>query len=211
MRLVLLGPPGAGKGTQAARMEAAYGLPHVATGDIFRQAIKEETELGKKAKEYIDQGKLVPDKIVVGIVEERLSEDDCQEGFILDGFPRTIEQAEALADLVDLDTVLNIKVGDEEVVNRLSGRRVCKECGATFHLEYNQPQKKGLCDECGADLYQRDDDKPETIKERLKVYYDQTAPLINYYKDRNLLQSVNGEQNLDQVFADISQILEELE
>ncbi|AGB40221.1 adenylate kinase family protein [Halobacteroides halobius DSM 5150] len=211
MRLVLLGPPGAGKGTQAARIEAAYNLPHIATGDIFRRAINNKTALGVKAKEYIDQGKLVPDEIVVGIVEERLNNGDCQDGFILDGFPRTIEQAEALSALdFDLDVVLNIQVSEEEVINRLSGRRVCQECGATFHLEYNPPSEARICDECGGDLYQRDDDTPATIKERLDVYNNQTAPLIKYYQERDLLTSINGEQSLDNVFADISEVLEEL-
>lgn len=211
MRLVLLGPPGAGKGTQAARLEAAYDLPHIATGDIFRQAMKNETELGQKAKEYIDQGQLVPDEIVVGIVEERLQEEDCQAGFILDGFPRTIEQAEALAELdFSLDAVLNIEVSDQEVINRLSGRRVCEDCGATFHLEYDPPEKDMSCDQCGGELYQREDDTPETIKERLEVYQEQTAPLVDYYQDRDLLYSVTGEQDLEQVFAEITAILEEL-
>ncbi len=213
MYLVLLGPPGAGKGTQAARLKAAYNLPHIATGDIFRRAIKEKTTLGKKAKDYIDQGKLVPDKVTVGIVRERLAESDCKDGFILDGFPRTVKQADALTEMLkglkyNLDAVVNIKVGDEEVINRLSGRRICQDCGASFHLRFNSPQREGICDECGGELYQRKDDSPETVKERLQVYSRQTAPLINYYKNLSLLVDINGEQSLDDVFEEIKEKLD---
>ena len=215
MRLLLLGPPGAGKGTQAARLEAAYDLPHISTGDIFRKAIKEETELGKKAKEYMDQGKLVPDEVTNGIVKERLAEPDCQTGFILDGFPRTVNQAEALSQILtdldySLDAAVNIKVSDEEVVNRLSGRRICSDCGATYHVDFKPPQEEGICDECGGELYQRDDDTPETIKERLEVYYDQTEAVVDYYEQQDLLLEIDGEQDLDEVFAAIKENLEQI-
>ncbi|MGM0501340.1 MAG: adenylate kinase [Bacillota bacterium] len=215
MKLVLLGPPGAGKGTQAARLKAAYDLPHISTGDIFRAAIKGETELGKKAKEYLDQGKLVPDEVTNGIVKERLAQSDCEAGFILDGFPRTINQAEALDQIMSdldysLDAALNIEVSDEVVINRLSGRRICSECGATYHVDFNPPQEEGICDECGGELYQRDDDTPETIKERLEVYYNQTAEVVDYYQDQDLLLTVDGEQGLDEVFADIKENLTQI-
>ncbi|MCK8817555.1 adenylate kinase [Natroniella sulfidigena] len=216
MHLLLVGPPGAGKGTQAKRLAKKYSIPHVATGDIFREAIKNETPLGKKAKEYIDQGKLVPDEVTVGMVEERLSRDDCQKGIILDGFPRSVDQANALSDILQdlelaLDAVVNIDVGDEEVINRLSGRRVCSECGASFHVEFNPPQDAGVCDECGGELYQRDDDNPETIKERLVVYSEQTSPLIEYYQERDLLLVIDGETTPEQVFERIEKELDALE
>ncbi len=213
MYFVLVGPPGAGKGTQAARIEAKYQIPHIATGDIFRREIKNETDLGKKAKSYIDQGDLVPDAVTIGMVEKRLNESDCKEGFILDGFPRTINQADALSEImtelnISLDAVLNIKVGNEEVVKRLSQRRICSECGATYHLEFNPPAQKDVCDKCSGELYQRDDDQEETIKERLRVYQEKTAPLIKYYQDRELLKLIDGEQDFDQVFAQIEKIIE---
>ncbi|MBM7624002.1 adenylate kinase [Sporohalobacter salinus] len=212
MHIILVGPPGAGKGTQAANLVDEFGVPHIATGDIFRSAIKNKTQLGKKAKEYIDQGQLVPDEVTIGIVEERLSEDDCQEGFILDGFPRTVTQADALNDIladlnIKLDTVLNIEVSEEEVVRRLSGRRICSECGASYHLEFNPPQDKNICDKCSGELYQREDDEPETIKERLEVYKEQTEPLINYYKEKGILKSINGEAVPQEVFTRIKQEL----
>jgi adenylate kinase len=208
----LIGPPGAGKGTQAANLVEQFEIPHIATGDIFRNAIKDETPLGRKAKEYIDQGKLDPDEVTIGIVENRLSEDDCQKGFILDGFPRTVVQADALTEIllnlgIELDTVLNIKVSDKEVINRLSGRRVCSECGATYHVDFNPPTEEGVCDKCEGELYQRDDDQPETIKERLNVYKEQTEPLIDYYQERDVLKNVDGEGNLDEVFAKIKQVM----
>ncbi|SJZ98795.1 adenylate kinase [Selenihalanaerobacter shriftii] len=210
MHIILVGPPGAGKGTQAANLVEEFSIPHIATGDIFRSAIKNETPLGKTAKEYIDQGKLVPDEVTIGIVEERLSEGDCQEGFILDGFPRTVAQADALQDIlekldVDLDNVLNIKVSEDEVIRRLSGRRICSDCGASYHVDFNPPKDEDTCDKCDGDLYQREDDKPETIKERLSVYKEQTEPLINYYKDLGLLKNINGEASLEEVFNNIKQ------
>ena len=215
MKLVLLGPPGAGKGTQAARLEEAYDVPHISTGDIFRKAIKEETELGQKAKQYLDQGKLVPDEVTNGIVKERLAQSDCEEGFILDGFPRTVNQAEALSQILndldyELDAAVNITVSDDEVVKRLSGRRICDDCGATYHVDFNPPQEEGVCDQCGGELYQRDDDTPDTIKERLEVYYDKTAAVVDYYKDKDRLVTINGEQGLDEVFAAIKENLTEI-
>jgi adenylate kinase len=213
MQLILLGPPGAGKGTQAARIEAEYGLPQVATGDMLREAVKQETELGRKAKQYMDQGQLVPDEVVIGIVKERLAQEDCREGFVLDGFPRTVEQARSLTEILSdldckLDAVLNIEVSEEEVVHRLSARRVCKDCGATYHLEYDPPATEGVCDKCGGELYQREDDTPVTIKERLKVYHEKTAPLIDYYRQRDLLKTIDGEAEVEVVFQKISEVLE---
>ncbi|MCK8824367.1 adenylate kinase [Fuchsiella alkaliacetigena] len=211
MHIILVGPPGAGKGTQAAKLVEEFEVPHIATGDIFRSAIKNKTPLGKKAKQFIDQGKLVPDEVTIGIVRERLAEDDCQKGFILDGFPRTIAQADALQDIladldIELDAVLNIKVSEEEVVRRLSGRRVC-ECGASYHIEFNPPEEDNACDGCGAELYQREDDQPETIKERVAVYKEQTSPLISYYQDLNLLKEIEGEAGFEEVFNNIKQAL----
>ncbi len=213
MYFVLLGPPGAGKGTQAARIEAKYQIPHIATGDIFRREIKNETALGKKAKSYIDQGDLVPDEVTIGMVKKRLNESDCKDGFILDGFPRTINQADALTKImselnISLDAVLNIKVAKTEVIKRLSQRRICSECGATYHLEFDPPAKEEICDKCSGELYQRDDDQAETIKERLKVYQEKTAPLIDYYQKKEILKLVDGEQDFDKVFAQIKEIIE---
>ncbi|OCL27819.1 adenylate kinase [Orenia metallireducens] len=215
MNLVLVGPPGAGKGTQAARLEEAYEIPHISTGDMFRKAIKEETELGKKTKEYMDQGKLVPDEVTIGIVRERLSQKDCQQGFILDGFPRTVNQADALNSILadmntSLDAVINIKVSDAEVIDRLSGRRICKSCGASYHVKFNPPKVAGVCNECEGELYQREDDNPNTIQQRLDVYSEQTSPLINYYRESNLLKTINGEDSLDNVFFEIKDLLDNI-
>ncbi len=208
MRLVLLGPPGSGKGTQAQRLVERYKIPQISTGDIFRQAVRDQTELGKRAKEYMDRGELVPDEVVVGMVEERLGQSDCKNGFILDGFPRTIAQAEALDKLLagkgeKLDAVLEISVPDEEVVKRLSGRRTCRQCGAMYHIEFNPPKEPGKCDKCGGELYQRDDDKEEVIKSRLQVYHSQTAPLIEYYQKEGLLKKIDGLGGIEEVFARI--------
>lgn len=212
MRLIFLGPPGAGKGTQAEKISKEFELPHVSTGDIFRKALKEGTELGLKAKNYMDKGLLVPDDVVVAIVEERLKQEDCEKGFILDGFPRTVPQAEALDMSMkalnrSIDHVINISVSKEELIERLTGRRVCSKCGATFHLKYNAPKEEGICDVCGGELIQRDDDKIETVNERLNVYNEQTQPLIEYYKQKKLLRTVDGEKGIDKVFEEISEIL----
>jgi len=212
MRIVLLGPPGAGKGTQAAKLVEKYDIPHISTGDIFRKHLKEKTKLGLKAKEYMDKGLLVPDELVVDIVKERLMEDDCKKGFLLDGFPRTVEQADALEDELKkqnlkLDGVINIEVRDEIIIDRLTGRLVCKKCGATFHEKFNKPKQEGICDICGGELYTRDDDKVETVKNRLDVYKNQTQPLIDYYAQKGILKTINGEADTDMVFARICEVL----
>ncbi|HHX77908.1 MAG TPA: adenylate kinase [Firmicutes bacterium] len=215
MRLVLMGPPGAGKGTQAEGLTKAYKITHISTGDMFRAAIKEGTDLGLKAKEYMDKGQLVPDDIVVGIVAERLREE-CEKGFLLDGFPRTLEQAKALETRLGdmgscLDAVINIDVPDKELIERLTGRRVCRECGTSYHLKFNPPQVRNICDNCGGELYQRVDDTIETVKERLEVYSRQTQPLIDYYREKGLLLNVDGTQEIAAVLKDIKAGLENLE
>ncbi|SHH55959.1 Adenylate kinase [Caloranaerobacter azorensis DSM 13643] len=208
MRLILLGPPGAGKGTQASGIVKKYNIPHISTGDIFRKNIKEGTELGKKAKEYIDKGLLVPDDIVVAIVKDRLTESDCKDGFLLDGFPRTVAQADALETELknlnmQLDKVINIEVDKEALIERAVGRRICKECGATYHIKFNPPKQEGICDICGGELYQRKDDTVETVTKRIEVYLEQTKPLIDYYKDKGILANIDGMQDIDKVFEDI--------
>lgn len=208
MRVVLIGAPGAGKGTQADEMSRRLEVPHISTGDIFRAAIKAGTDMGKVAEKYISEGHLVPDEITLGIIEDRLKEDDCKNGFILDGFPRTIAQAEGLADyLADegtvLDAVININVDMDSLLDRLAGRRVCKRCGASYHLKYNPPLREGVCDACGGELYQRKDDAKETIEKRLDVHLKSTKPLIDYYGQRNLLHEVNGNQPIETVLSDI--------
>lgn len=212
MRLILLGPPGAGKGTQASGIVKKYNIPHISTGDIFRKNIKEGTELGKKAKDYMDKGLLVPDDLVVAIVKDRLTEDDCKEGFLLDGFPRTVAQADALNNELKnldckLDNVLNIQVEKDELVQRITGRRICKECGATYHVKYNPPKADGICDKCGGELYQREDDTVDTVTKRIEVYFNQTSPLIDYYTKKDILININGEQGIDEVFEDIVKAL----
>ncbi|MCX7914433.1 MAG: adenylate kinase, partial [Thermodesulfovibrionales bacterium] len=201
MRFILLGAPGAGKGTQAVMLAEKYNVPHISTGDIFRGNIKNGTELGKKAKEYIDKGMLVPDEVTVGIVKDRIQQDDCNKGFILDGFPRTIPQAEyldmALQEMdVELDAVLNIYVPEENIIKRMSGRRVCPVCGMSFHIHFNPPKNEGKC-VCGADLIQREDDKEETVISRLKTYHEQTEPLIEYYKGKGKLITVVGQEKIE--------------
>lgn len=208
MRIILLGPPGAGKGTQASGIVEKYRVPHISTGDIFRKNIKEGTDLGKKAKEYMDKGLLVPDELVVEIVKSRLLEEDCTDGFLLDGFPRTVVQAEALDKVLceanmNLDKVINIEVDKSILVNRAIGRRICKECGATFHIEFNSPKTEGKCDVCGGELYQRADDNEETVSKRIQVYLDETKPLIDYYSKKGIIFTINGQQDIKKVFADI--------
>lgn len=208
MRLILLGPPGAGKGTQASGIIEKYQIPHISTGDIFRKNIKEGTELGQKAKDYMDQGLLVPDELVVAIVEDRLKEDDCKDGFLLDGFPRTEKQAEALDGSlsqmgVAMDKVINVSVDKNVLVERAVGRRICKDCGATYHIQFNPTSKDGVCDKCGGPLYQRADDNEETVTKRIEVYLNETQPLIDYYKARNILVTIDGQQDIHKVFEDI--------
>ena len=206
MRAILLGPPGCGKGTQAKILIDTYSIPQIATGDILREALKKGTPLGKQAQSYMDKGQLVPDDLVIQIIEERLKQDDCAGGFILDGFPRTIAQAEALdktltAMGLTLEHVFNIEVGDDELIKRLTGRRICKSCGASYHTIFNPPQKEGRCDTCQGELYQRDDDKEETIRNRLTVYQDQTAPLITFYHEKKILSSIDGVGSIEQITA----------
>ncbi|MCR5273473.1 MAG: adenylate kinase [Lachnospiraceae bacterium] len=214
MKIIMLGAPGAGKGTQAKMIAEKYCIPHISTGDIFRANIKNGTELGKKAKEFMDKGLLVPDELTCDLVVDRIAKDDCKNGFILDGFPRTIPQAEALdAALVKnnekMDYAIDVDVPDENIVNRMGGRRACLNCGATYHVVFNPTKVEGKCDNCGSDTVLRDDDKPETVQNRLKVYHDQTQPLIEYYNKQNILKSVDGTQSMDKVFSDITAILGE--
>lgn len=212
MKLIMLGAPGAGKGTQAKKISAKYGIPHISTGDIFRANIKGGTKLGMKAKAFMDQGQLVPDEITIGMLLDRIKEEDCVKGYVLDGFPRTIPQAEsltrALTELGDkIDYAVNVDVPDENIINRMSGRRACLGCGQTYHVVYNAPKKEDVCDACGEGLVLRDDDKPETVKKRLDVYHEQTQPLIDYYKNAGVLAEVDGTQDLEKVFQDIVKVL----
>ena len=212
MKIIMLGAPGAGKGTQAKRIAEKYSIPHISTGDIFRANIKNGTELGKKAKEYMDQGLLVPDELTVNLVIARVSNDDCKNGYVLDGFPRTIPQAEALDKALEargekIEFAVNVEVPDENIVNRMGGRRACLSCGATYHTEFIKPKVDGICDTCGAELVLRDDDKPETVQKRLNVYHEQTQPLIDYYQNKGVLAEVDGTKIMDDVFADIVKVL----
>lgn len=214
MKIIMLGAPGAGKGTQAKKIAAKYDIPHISTGDIFRANIKNGTELGNKAKTYMDQGLLVPDELVVDLVVDRVQQDDCKNGYVLDGFPRTIPQAnvldEALTKLGDkIDYAVNVDVPDDNIINRMGGRRACVACGATYHIVYNAPKTEGICDVCGKELIIRDDDQPETVKNRLKVYHDQTQPLIDFYEGKGVLKSVDGTADMKDVFAAIVEILGE--
>lgn len=213
MKIIMLGAPGAGKGTQAKRIAAKYGIPHISTGDIFRANIKNGTELGKKAKEYMDQGLLVPDELVVDLVIDRFKQPDCEKGYVLDGFPRTIPQAKALDEALAkngdaVQYAIDVDVPDEEIVTRMSGRRACVNCGGTYHIVTIPPKQEGICDTCSAALVLRDDDQPETVKKRLSVYHDQTQPLIDYYQAKGILKSVDGTKIMDVIFDQIVEILE---
>ncbi|MDG3044780.1 adenylate kinase [Bacillus sp. B6(2022)] len=212
MNLVLMGLPGAGKGTQAERIVDDYGIPHISTGDMFRAAMKEETQLGLEAKSFIDKGELVPDEVTIGIVRERLGKNDCEQGFLLDGFPRTVAQAEALEDILKdlgrtIDYVINIKVDKDALMERLTGRRICKDCGATYHLVFNPPAKENVCDKCGGELYQRADDNAETVSTRLEVNLKQTEPLLNFYSEKGYLANIDGAKHINDVYADIKDLL----
>lgn len=213
MKIVMLGAPGAGKGTQAKMLADRYGIPHISTGDIFRYNIKNGTALGMEAKTYMDQGKLVPDELTVRILLDRVAGEDCRDGYVLDGFPRTIPQAEVLAAELEkmsdrIDYAVNVDVPDENIVRRMGGRRACLSCGATYHVEYAKPAADGICDRCGGELVLRDDDRPETVKSRLAVYHEQTQPLIDYYEKAGVLRTVDGTQDIQVVFDDIVRILE---
>ena len=212
MKIIMLGAPGAGKGTQAKMIADKYGVPHISTGDIFRANIKNGTELGMEAKKYMDQGLLVPDELTVRILLNRVAQDDCKNGYVLDGFPRTIPQAEVLdSELTKLgdhiDYAINVDVPDENIVKRMSGRRACLTCGTTYHIEHVPPKKEGICDVCGSELVLRDDDKPETVKNRLNVYHEQTQPLIDFYTEKGVLKTVDGTVPMEEVFAAITAIL----
>jgi len=214
MKIIMLGAPGAGKGTQAKQIAAKYEIPHISTGDIFRANIKNGTELGMKAKAYMDQGALVPDELTCDLVMDRIAQDDCERGFVLDGFPRTIPQAEALTNALNkigqsMDYAIDVDVPDENIVNRMSGRRACVNCGATYHIVFNPTKIDGVCDTCGDKIVLRNDDKPETVQNRLSVYHEQTQPLIDYYREQKILKSVDGTKPMDEVFSDIVAILGE--
>lgn len=212
MNIVLMGLPGAGKGTQAEKIMDRFQIPHISTGDMFRSAIKEGTKMGLEAKSYMDKGLLVPDEVVIGIVKERLSKGDSNNGFLLDGFPRTVEQAEALDDLLNqsdkkIDSVVNIEVDKDLLLKRLTGRRICRDCGATYHMVFNPPKQEGVCDKCGGELYQRDDDREETVATRLEVNIKQSEPLLKYYQEKNALMTIDGNLDIDEVFSSIEKIL----
>ena len=212
LKIIMLGAPGAGKGTQAKKIAAKYSIPHISTGDIFRANIKNNTELGQKAKTYMDKGELVPDALVVDLIMDRFKEPDCANGYVLDGFPRTIPQAEALdkalnAQNESVDYAINVEVPDENIINRMSGRRACVGCGATYHIQFNPTKVEGVCDVCGEKLILRDDDKPETVKNRLSVYHEQTQPLIDYYAKKSILAEVYGTKDMEDVFNAIVEIL----
>ncbi|MCD8918675.1 adenylate kinase [Staphylococcus gallinarum] len=215
MNIILMGLPGAGKGTQASEIVKKFPIPHISTGDMFRKAIKDETDLGKEAKSYMDRGELVPDEVTVGIVKERISEDDAKKGFLLDGFPRTIEQAEALSEIMQeldrkIDAVINIEVPEEELMNRLTGRRICEKCGTTYHLVFNPPKVEGICDLDGGKLYQREDDNPETVANRLNVNVKQSKPILEFYDNKGVLKNIDGSRDINIVTEDVINILEQL-
>ena len=214
MNIILLGAPGAGKGTQAEIISDRLQIPTISTGNIIREALKSGTEMGLKAKSFMEAGQLVPDEVVIGIIKERLAKDDCQKGFILDGFPRTIPQAEVFTKQLEkngekIDFAVDVEVPDENIINRMGGRRSCPNCGATYHIQYIPPKKEGVCDACGSELVLRNDDKPETVKNRLNVYHEATQPLIDFYKAQGVLREVDGTKDMKDVFADIVKILED--
>lgn len=215
MNIILMGLPGAGKGTQASEIVKKFPIPHISTGDMFRKAIKDETDLGKEAKSYMDRGELVPDEVTVGIVKERISEDDAKKGFLLDGFPRTIDQAESLNQIMseldrEIDAVINIEVPEEELMNRLTGRRICEKCGTTYHLVFNPPKVDGICDIDGGKLYQREDDNPETVSNRLSVNVKQSKPILEYYNNKGVLKNIDGSKDIDELTNDVIDILDHL-
>ncbi|PIH28922.1 adenylate kinase [Staphylococcus epidermidis] len=215
MNIILMGLPGAGKGTQASEIVKKFPIPHISTGDMFRKAIKDETDLGQEAKSYMDRGELVPDEVTVGIVKERISEDDAKKGFLLDGFPRTIDQAESLSQIMseldrEIDAVINIEVPEEELMNRLTGRRICEKCGTTYHLVFNPPKVDGICDIDGGKLYQREDDNPETVSNRLSVNVKQSKPILEYYNNKGVLKNIDGSKDIDEVTNDVIDILDHL-
>ena len=215
MNIILMGLPGEGKGTQASEIVKKFPIPHISTGDMFRKAIKDETDLGKEAKSYMDRGELVPDEVTVGIVKERISEDDAKKGFLLDGFPRTIDQAESLSQIMseldrEIDAVINIEVPEEELMNRLTGRRICEKCGTTYHLVFNPPKVDGICDIDGGKLYQREDDNPETVSNRLSVNVKQSKPILEYYNNKGVLKNIDGSKDIDEVTNDVIDILDHL-
>lgn len=215
MNVLLMGPPGAGKGTQADLIKDRYPIPHISTGDMFREAVSTGTELGKEAKKYMDSGKLVPDEVTIGIVQERLAQDDCKEGFLLDGFPRTVKQAEALDQVLaklgkKVEAAINITVPEDILYERMSGRISCKDCKTVYHLKFNPPAKAGICDKCGGELIQRSDDQGDTVKRRLEVYAEQTNPLIEYYEKQGVLYDIDGNRDSQAVFADIVKVMESL-
>ena len=210
--LVLMGLPGAGKGTQAEMIVDKYGIPHISTGDMFRAAIKEGTELGKKAKQFMDEGQLVPDEVTIGIVRERLAKPDCQKGFLLDGFPRTVPQAEALDEILkdmkrNIDYVIHIDVDRDILMERLTGRRICRDCGATYHLVFNPPKQANVCDKCNGELYQRDDDNEETVANRLEVNINQQQPLLDYYEKKGVLKTIDGSRKIEEVFQEVDTLI----
>ncbi|SHG74903.1 Adenylate kinase [Thermosyntropha lipolytica DSM 11003] len=215
MNIILMGPPGAGKGTQAEKIKASYPIPHISTGDMFREAVSNGTPLGMEAKKYMDEGKLVPDEVTIGIVKERLMQPDCASGFLLDGFPRTVVQAEALDQLLaeigkKLEAAINIQVPDEILIERVTGRVTCKECKTVYHLKFNPPAKENVCDRCGGELVARSDDRGDIVKKRLEVYNEQTNPLIEYYAKTGILYNIDGNRGTEEVFADIKKVLENL-
>ncbi|KXB01210.1 adenylate kinase [candidate division MSBL1 archaeon SCGC-AAA259O05] len=210
MNLIILGPPGGGKGTYASRISEEYGIPHIATGDILRREVNEKSELGKKVEDYLDRGALVPDEIVNEIVKKRISEPDCQEGFVLDGYPRTLAQAKALDEVTEIDLVINLEVSEEVIIDRLTNRRVCRDCGEIYNLKSMPPEKEGVCDKCGGELYQREDDRPEVIKKRLREYVERTQPVIDFYRGKELVEDIVAEEErpIDEMMGEIYEAME---